>query len=53
MHEGWRTSCFGLIKQHLIEGRDVLGAQDVLGWFSTGFLGQHSTAGLLKELLGA
>lgn len=52
MHEGWRTSCFGVIKQLLIEDRDVLGAQDILGWFGTGFLGQDSKAGLLKGLLG-
>lgn len=51
MHEGWRTSRFGVIKQLLIEDRDVLGAQDILGWFSTGFLGQDSKAGLLKGLL--
>lgn len=52
MYEGWRTSCFGVIKQLLIEDRDVLGAQDTLGWFSTGFLGQDCKAGLRKGLLG-
>lgn len=52
MHEGWRTSCFGVIKQLLIEGRDVLGAQDTLEWFSIGFLGQDSKAELLKGFLG-
>lgn len=50
MYEGWRTSCFGVIKQLLIEDRDVLDAWDILGWFPSGFLGQDGKAGLLEGL---